>query len=81
MAVVGSFNLLTVKSSPLCFGYHTSSCNKPLFTTTNKFGLVKKNRIQISVCKSSATSASLLSFRDLDADDFRHPLDKQVYII
>lgn len=80
MAVVGSFNLLTVKSSPLCFGYHISSFNKPLFTTTNKFGSFKKNRIQISVCKSSATSstsASLLSFRDLDADDFRHPLDKQ----
>ncbi|PWA98650.1 peptidase family M48 family protein [Artemisia annua] len=80
MAVVGSFNLLTVKSSPLCFGYHISSCNKPLFTTSTKFGSFKKNRIQISVCKSSATSstsASLLSFRDLDADDFRHPLDKQ----
>ncbi|PWA98774.1 peptidase family M48 family protein [Artemisia annua] len=82
MAVVGSFNLLTVKSSPLCFGYHISSCSKALFTTANnKFGSVnKKNRIQISVCKSSATStsASLLSFRDLDADDFRHPLDKQL---
>ncbi|PWA36367.1 peptidase family M48 family protein [Artemisia annua] len=44
-----------------------------------KFGSVNKKNRGISVCKSSATStsASLLSFRDLDADDFRHPLDKQ----
>nr|GEY14117.1 hypothetical protein [Tanacetum cinerariifolium] len=27
---------------------------------------------------SILTSSSLLSFHDLDADDFRHPLDKQL---
>lgn len=38
------------------------------------FGLAKKNqRVRVSVCRASS-----FVFRNLDADDFRHPLDKQV---
>ena len=38
------------------------------------FGLAKKNqRVRVSVCRASS-----LFIRNLDADDFRHPLDKQV---
>ncbi|KAI3813088.1 hypothetical protein L1987_17804 [Smallanthus sonchifolius] len=70
------FNL-TAKSSPLSFRFHIAG-NKPLSGSSYaKFGSSKKNRyggIQISVCKAVSSS---LSFRDLDADDFRHPLDKQ----
>ncbi|KAJ0636112.1 putative CAAX prenyl protease 1 [Helianthus annuus] len=74
IASIPSFNL-TAKSSPLCFNFHITG-TKPLFTSSYaKFGSLKKNPIQISVCKAVVSSS--LSFRDLDADDFRHPLDKQ----
>ncbi|XP_002509518.2 protease HtpX homolog [Ricinus communis] len=47
---------------------------------SNGFSSVKKNR-GISICRaassSSSSSSSSVVFRDLDADDFRHPLDKQ----
>ncbi|KVI02397.1 Peptidase M48, partial [Cynara cardunculus var. scolymus] len=71
---------LTAKSSPLCFGFHVAG-NKPFLPSSYaKFGSLKKNRdggIQITVCKAASPSSSSLSFRYLDADDFRHPLDKQ----
>ncbi|MFS8032269.1 putative peptidase M48, CAAX prenyl protease 1 [Helianthus anomalus] len=74
IASILSFNL-TAKSSPLCFNFHIAGI-KPLFSSSySKFGSLKKNPIQISVCKAVVSSS--LSFRDLDADDFRHPLDKQ----
>ncbi|KAJ6302228.1 hypothetical protein OIU77_016337 [Salix suchowensis] len=41
------------------------------------FGLAKKNqRVRVSVCRASS-----FVFRNLDADDFRHPLDKQNTLI
>lgn len=79
IASLPTFNL-TAKSSPspLCFGFHIAGKNKPIFSSSYaNFGSLKKNRygrIQVSVCKAASSS---LSFRDLDADDFRHPLDKQ----
>lgn len=79
MAVVSlpSSNLIA-KSSPLCFGLHVAG-NKPFLPSSYaKFGSLKKNRhggFQINVCK--ADSSPSVSFRYLDADDFRHPLDKQ----
>lgn len=57
---------------------------QPLFGSSSyaKFGSFNKNRdaagIHITFCKAAVTSSSPLFFRDLDADDFRHPLDKQV---
>ncbi|KAI7736165.1 hypothetical protein M8C21_015642 [Ambrosia artemisiifolia] len=76
MASIPSFNL-TNKHSPLCFGLHIAGI-KPSSYYSNFQSLKKKNnrygRIHISVCKAVTSS---LSFRDLDADDFRHPLDKQ----
>ncbi|KAI3713280.1 hypothetical protein L1987_71854 [Smallanthus sonchifolius] len=70
------FNL-TAKSSPLCFRFHIAGYKPLSGSSCAKFGSSKKNRdggIQISVYKAVSSS---LSFRDLDADDFRHPLDKQ----
>lgn len=59
------------KASPFCSGF-----NKPLFNSFSiGVGSAKKNRgFRVSVCKASAAAA----FPNLDADDFRHPLDKQV---
>ncbi|XP_071694038.1 plastoglobule-localized metallopeptidase 48, chloroplastic [Rutidosis leptorrhynchoides] len=75
---IPSFDL-TTKSAPLCFGFHYTGNKRLLSPSYAKFESISKNRfkrIQISVCKASSSSSSL-SFRDLDADDFRHPLDKQ----
>ncbi|KAI3699907.1 hypothetical protein L2E82_44514 [Cichorium intybus] len=78
IASLPSFSL-TVKSSELCFRFNIAG-NKPFVGPSYaKFGSLKKNRdagVQISICKA-ASSSSPLFFRDLDADDFRHPLDKQ----
>ncbi|XP_010248991.1 PREDICTED: uncharacterized protein LOC104591708 isoform X1 [Nelumbo nucifera] len=37
-----------------------------------RFRSIKKSRVRLSMCKAAS-----VVFRDLDADDFRHPLDKQ----
>nr|XP_043606406.1 protease HtpX homolog [Erigeron canadensis] len=78
-----SLNLALTKSSSSSSSSYSSA---PFCFATNptsyKFGALKKQQkgIQISVCKASAAAGStfaLSTFRDLDADDFRHPLDKQ----
>lgn len=80
VASLPSFNL-TLKSSPLSFGFDVAGSKHIVGSSYDKFGSLKKNRdagVQISVCKAaSSSSSSSLFFRDLDADDFRHPLDKQ----
>jgi hypothetical protein len=64
---------LTFSSSDLrfcsaSFGFGLAKKNQRVF------GLAKKNqRVRVSVCRASS-----LFIRNLDADDFRHPLDKQV---
>ncbi|KAL7608682.1 plastoglobule-localized metallopeptidase 48, chloroplastic [Lactuca sativa] len=80
VASLPSFNL-ALKSSPLSFGFDIARSKHIVGSTSSyaKFASLKKNRdggLQISVCKA-ASSSSPLFFRDLDADDFRHPLDKQ----
>jgi len=55
-------------SQPLAFG----GCSSKI-----RFMRVHNNHKPAGLTVSSAAS---LAFRDLDADDFRHPLDKQVSI-
>lgn len=65
------------KPMTLNFSYGVSPDKLSLgsFGTSVKFGTMKKGpRVRmVSVCRAAS-----VVFRDLDADDFRHPLDKQV---
>ncbi|KAK6928530.1 Peptidase M48, partial [Dillenia turbinata] len=68
---------------------HLSNCSIAAhqfnFTSSSlRFRPSKKNRrARISVCRASSpsSSSSAVVFRNLDADDFRHPLDKQNTLI
>ncbi|KAJ4729462.1 Peptidase family M48 family protein [Melia azedarach] len=64
------------KPMTLNFSYGVSPDKLSLgsFGTSVKFGTMKKGpRVRmVSVCRAAS-----VVFRDLDADDFRHPLDKQ----
>ncbi|GAV64275.1 Peptidase_M48 domain-containing protein [Cephalotus follicularis] len=68
---------LSLLSSTLIFGYGVSG-NKLSFNSSSiGFGsIIKQRRIRLS-----ALRASSVVFRGLDADDFRHPLDKQNTLI
>lgn len=57
------------------YGVSTDKLNRSSFRGSDKFGTVKQSRRDrlVSVCRAAS-----VVFRDLDADDFRHPLDKQV---
>ncbi|XP_074296775.1 plastoglobule-localized metallopeptidase 48, chloroplastic-like isoform X2 [Silene latifolia] len=57
-----AFSCFRVKSSHIRLGRTHASHN---------------SRISISVCKAAASSSAVV-FRNLDADDFRHPLDRQI---
>lgn len=85
-----SFNQLSMASVPLssvcfsqtpkslCFSFVASDNLRFSSSTSSlRFLTPKKNRtrIRVSVCRAASPS---LVFRNLDADDFRHPLDKQV---
>ncbi|KAL0014564.1 hypothetical protein SO802_001633 [Lithocarpus litseifolius] len=65
----------------LCFGFVTSD-NLRFSSSSLRFLSPKKKstRIRVSVCRAATPSPSLV-FRNLDADDFRHPLDKQNTLI
>ncbi|KAL9229502.1 hypothetical protein vseg_004962 [Gypsophila vaccaria] len=41
----------------------------------------RNSRVSISVCKATCVSSTSVVFRNLDADDFRHPLDRQNTLI
>ncbi|KAH7577194.1 hypothetical protein ACOSQ2_002006 [Xanthoceras sorbifolium] len=73
---LSSLLFLSQKPETLSFGCRVSS-DKPSFGGSFKFGTIKKgqrgDRLLSCVCRA----ASSVTFRDLDADDFRHPLDKQ----
>ncbi|KAF2316434.1 hypothetical protein GH714_041775 [Hevea brasiliensis] len=74
MASVPLFSLCLPhgKLSPLSFSYRISD-NLRSASASVGFSSIKKNRgFRVSVCRAAA-----VVFRDLDADDFRHPLDKQ----
>lgn len=60
---------LTPRESVANMGFFTHVSN------TNYHGT--KRRALFSVCRAEATVKSAVVFRNLDADDFRHPLDKQ----
>ncbi|XP_044503046.1 protease HtpX homolog [Mangifera indica] len=70
---------LSRKPLPLSFSYGVSS-DKLSFGSLSpgsfKYGTIKKCQ-RHGVCRA----ASSVVFRDLDADDFRHPLDKQNTLI
>ncbi|OAY29639.1 hypothetical protein MANES_15G160600v8 [Manihot esculenta] len=60
------------KLSSLGFSYRISD-HLRFASASIGFSSIKKNRgFRVSVCRAAA-----VVFRDLDADDFRHPLDKQ----
>ncbi|KAK6912970.1 Peptidase M48 [Dillenia turbinata] len=65
---------------------HLSDCSIAThqlnFTSSSlRFRPSKKNRrARISVCRASSSSSAVV-FRNLDADDFRYPLDKQNTLI
>lgn len=62
--------------SPFCFSFsHGISDNLRFGSASVGFSSIKKKnrRVRVSVCRAAS-----VVFRDLDADDFRHPLDKQV---
>ncbi|KAK3036439.1 hypothetical protein RJ639_030038 [Escallonia herrerae] len=63
---------LSAKASPFCFESNTS--HKPLFSSCSVAvgSRDKTRRCRVSVCRAAA-----VVFSNLDADDFRHPLDKQ----
>ncbi|KAL4653111.1 plastoglobule-localized metallopeptidase 48, chloroplastic [Castanea sativa] len=63
----------------LCFSF-VASDNLRFSSSSLRFLTPKKNRtrIRVSVCRAASPS---LVFRNLDADDFRHPLDKQNTLI
>nr|POE59958.1 protease htpx like 2 [Quercus suber] len=63
----------------LCFSF-VASDNLRFSSSSLRFLTPKKNRtrIRVSVCRAATPS---LVFRNLDADDFRHPLDKQNTLI
>uniref|UniRef100_A0A5B6Z8S5 Peptidase M48 domain-containing protein n=1 Tax=Davidia involucrata TaxID=16924 RepID=A0A5B6Z8S5_DAVIN len=64
------------KQSTLCFGLNSANESRLCFSRIG-YGSIKKNRrIRVSVFKAAS-----VAFRDLDADDFRHPLDKQNTLI
>ncbi|XP_030953581.1 uncharacterized protein LOC115976442 isoform X2 [Quercus lobata] len=67
--------------NPLCFSF-VASDNLRFSSSSLRFLTPKKNRtrIRVSVCRAASPSPSLV-FRNLDADDFRHPLDKQNTLI
>ncbi|KAK9670100.1 hypothetical protein RND81_13G177500 [Saponaria officinalis] len=57
-----------------CFGAKNSSHIRLIPTSRN-------SRVSISVCRATSASSSAVVFRNLDADDFRHPLDRQNTLI
>ncbi|XP_008450100.2 plastoglobule-localized metallopeptidase 48, chloroplastic [Cucumis melo] len=69
------FSSLCLTTNPVPRGIGSSSSYRFSSTTFGKgFGIQSSvtKRIRSSVCVAAS-----LAFRDLDADDFRHPLDKQ----
>ncbi|CAI8612213.1 unnamed protein product [Vicia faba] len=48
--------------------------NKFRFGTGSEFQVQKNQKLSFTVCRAGSSS---IAFRHLDADDFRHPLDKQ----
>ncbi|CAK9143309.1 unnamed protein product [Ilex paraguariensis] len=71
-----SSSIFTANGSPLSVGFNT--VNIPLLTSFSVgVGTRKKNRrTWVSVCRATS-----VVFCNLDADDFRHPLDKQNTLI
>ncbi|KAA8548233.1 hypothetical protein F0562_004506 [Nyssa sinensis] len=64
------------KQTTLCFGLNSVNDSRLCFSRID-YGSIKKNRrIRVSVVKATS-----VVFRNLDADDFRHPLDKQNTLI
>uniref|UniRef100_A0A2P2K0X0 Uncharacterized protein LOC101315256 n=1 Tax=Rhizophora mucronata TaxID=61149 RepID=A0A2P2K0X0_RHIMU len=68
-------------STSLGFGFGSLSTTIPM--TSKKHHRSRRRRrprprVGKLCCRGTPTASSSLVFRNLDADDFRHPLDKQV---
>lgn len=76
IASLSSLNI-PAKASRLCVGGSTTTAtaSKPLFNSVC-IG-VRSHRQNRGIRISVVCKAASFAFRDLDADDFRHPLDKQ----
>ncbi|KAL2906882.1 Protease HtpX-like protein [Bienertia sinuspersici] len=80
MAIYVSLSSLSISSHPHIHCFPLKST--PNFTNLKFPPLIGNPRINVSVCKASASSSSsTVAFRNLDADDFRHPLDRQNTLI
>lgn len=80
MAISVSLSSLSISSHS-----HIRCCpvkSTPNFSNLRFPPLIANPRFRVSVCKaSSASSAPTVAFRNLKADDFMHPLDRQNTLI
>ncbi|KMT09091.1 hypothetical protein BVRB_6g131990 [Beta vulgaris subsp. vulgaris] len=80
MAASFSLSSLSITSHLRTHCFATKS--NPNFSNLRFPPSIGNPRINVSVCRaSSAASSSSVVFRNLDADDFRHPLDQQNTLI
>ncbi|CAO2827610.1 unnamed protein product [Amaranthus hypochondriacus] len=78
MAASLSLSSISISSHPRIHCFVPNS--NPNFVNF-RFPLAIRNRkIHVSVCRASSASSTVV-FRNLDADDFRHPLDRQNTLI
>ncbi|XP_021713784.1 uncharacterized protein LOC110681922 isoform X1 [Chenopodium quinoa] len=81
MAISFSLSSLSISSHPSIRCFPPKST--PNFSNFRFPPIIGNPRVHVSVCTASATSSSSsnLVFRNLNADDFRHPLDQRNTVI
>ncbi|XP_057541936.1 plastoglobule-localized metallopeptidase 48, chloroplastic [Amaranthus tricolor] len=78
MAASLSLSSISISSHP---GIHSFVLNSnPNFVNFRFPSAIRNCKLHVSVCRASAASSTVV-FRNLDADDFRHPLDRQNTLI
>lgn len=73
---LSSLSSIASHPSTRCFPLKST----PNFSNLRFPPLIGNPRINVSVCRASSSSSTVV-FRNLDADDFRHPLDQQNTVI
>lgn len=72
-------------SQPLAFV--ASPSDRARFGASSKIRFIRVHNnhkpagLTVSRAAASSSSSAALVFRDLDADDFRHPVDKEVFLL
>lgn len=74
-------------SQPLAFV--ASPSDRARFGASSKIRFIRVHNnhkpagltVSRAAASSSSSSSAALVFRDLDADDFRHPVDKEVFLL